>query len=357
MTRFVSLFLLLIFAFSAPALAQTSCAYHPSHSFAGLKRGINLSRWWQADRQYVLDEDETVGLRAAGFNFIRLPLSPSWLEIEDADEQKERLEALRCDLVMLLNSGLSVVLDLHAPESFKRQDPEELLPRLQAVWQKLQLALAGLPPQQVFLELYNEPRLTATTWWVLQGKLIKALRPVYPRHTFIASAGPDNGAWALSQMKPYGDKNVIYDIHFYTPMFLTHHGAEWRPDYDRREKFDQIVYPASKKFATPDDSDKMQNYVAGDWNHQRLAASLKKLRAWKKRYGARVACLEFGVYALYVDPQSRDHWLHDVRMILEEAGIPWALWEYRGGFGLADADGGLDEGMVKALDLRNNHTP
>ena len=42
-----------------------------------------------------------------------------------------------------------------------------------------------------------------------------------------------------------------------------------------------------------------------------------------------------------------------MRIVLERDHIAWAMWEYRGSFGLLDAKGAADEGVVKALNLKH----
>ena len=66
-------------------------------------------------------------------------------------------------------------------------------------------------------------------------------------------------------------------------------------------------------------------------------------------------CNEFGAYREYTDPVSRANWIHDVRTALEADGIGWAMWDYRGGFGVVPKQDGqpaqVDEKTVRALGL------
>jgi len=67
-------------------------------------------------------------------------------------------------------------------------------------------------------------------------------------------------------------------------------------------------------------------------------------------------CNEFGAYRAYADPASRANWIRDTRTALEADGIGWAMWDYRGGFGVVTKQDGqpaqVDESVVKALGLR-----
>jgi hypothetical protein len=66
-------------------------------------------------------------------------------------------------------------------------------------------------------------------------------------------------------------------------------------------------------------------------------------------------CNEFGAYRQFSDPISRANWIHDVRTALEADGIGWAMWDYRGGFGVVTKEDGqpakVDGAVVGALGL------
>ncbi len=50
------------------------------------------------------------------------------------------------------------------------------------------------------------------------------------------------------------------------------------------------------------------------------------------------------------------NWIHDVRTALEADGIGWAMWDYRGGFGVVWKEDGkpakVDDKVVEALGLK-----
>ena len=67
-------------------------------------------------------------------------------------------------------------------------------------------------------------------------------------------------------------------------------------------------------------------------------------------------CNEFGAYREHSDAQSRANWIHDVRTALEVDSIGWAMWDYRGGFGVVFKKDGqpavADAPIVEALGLK-----
>ena len=59
---------------------------------------------------------------------------------------------------------------------------------------------------------------------------------------------------------------------------------------------------------------------------------------------------------IFLDPVSRANWIHDVRTAIEADGIGWAMWDYRGGFGVVSKQDGqparVDGAVVGALGLK-----
>jgi endoglucanase len=362
--KFVFVFLAL-FSLSIPAGAD-ECVYEQGAAQhtgkpAELRHGINLSRWWESGHQYEVSPKEISSLRALGFDFVRLPVAREW--VNDAeDDVADNMQRLRCDIISLLNGGFAVIVDLHendAPKQNKSLSPEQVRKRLEVFWLRLKPAVEGLPTSRILLGLYNEPGIDDDAWWKIQGKLVHRLRKIYPRNTFVVTAGPDGGPWNLAGHRPYNDKNLIYDFHYYQPLLLTHYGADWIPNYDQRKKRTYIPYPVPSGVEAKDENvyPALRMYMQQGWNRARLADDLKEIIDWKKQRHIRLACLEFGVYRPHVDATSRINWLRDMRKLLNAAGIPWALWDYRGGFGLFDSYGHLDESMAKALGLRHNSPP
>jgi len=349
MKRCSFLFLVLILFSAKPVFADAVCTYRPSslsHVETSLSRGINLSGWWESSRKNKISSQDLRTIKTLGFDFVRIPVSSRWLRQKTGQEKV--IQELRCDLVATLHNGLSIVLDLHDAEN---PDSPDMLSTLESLWHTLRPAVDGLPEDRVFLGLLNEPSDKIQGWWALQGKLITALRPLYPGHTFIASDFK-GGYWGLKNKAPYDDNKVMYDFHFYQPMFFTHHNAPWQKQrHDRREKTDRLKYPSSLETDADPEYELMTKYKDEDWNKKTLGEKLKPVFAWSHRTGAKLICLEFGVFKPFVDGPSRARWLKDVREILEENGISRAFWEYNLGFGLVDNNGEPDPNVVAALGL------
>ena len=86
----------------------------------------------------------------------------------------------------------------------------------------------------------------------------------------------------------------------------------------------------------PDAADRydLENYWLDGWNAHHIRLLIDEAAAWGHDNHVPLTCNEFGAYPRAPDPVSRTNWLHDVRTALEADGIGWAMWDYRGGFGV-----------------------
>jgi len=69
------------------------------------------------------------------------------------------------------------------------------------------------------------------------------------------------------------------------------------------------------------------------WDRERIRKSLAKPLALAKKSGLLLYCGEWGCLPT-MSPESRIAWYRDVLSVLEENRIGWAIWDYKGGFGL-----------------------
>jgi endoglucanase len=97
--------------------------------------------------------------------------------------------------------------------------------------------------------------------------------------------------------------------------------------------------------------DGLQAYGEERWDAAKLADRIDAVVAWAATQGVSLLCGELGSYRPVAPAEARGRWLRDVRTILEDRGIPWALWEYKGGFGIKTFAGEVDEIAVQALGL------
>ena len=227
------------------------------------KRGISLDIWntWPDESQW---SDESVilpfpewrktvkaadleALKAAGFDFIRIPVDPSPFLSDKTIALREKLYAdVLASAQVVEAAGLKVIIDLHwFPAGGNRSIGTQEVLKDDALFASYLDALrriAGLlakeNPQTLALELFNEPTIDCdedgTNDW--PGKLKQAFtaaRERAPNSSLILSGACWGGAEGLVKLNPkdFADNNLIWSFHSYDPFILTHQGATWTGDF------------------------------------------------------------------------------------------------------------------------------
>jgi aryl-phospho-beta-D-glucosidase BglC (GH1 family) len=342
---------------------------------ARLARGVNLSHWvWlphetSADgRRGFVTVDDVQALRQAGFTHARLPFEPD--ETWDSERHALRpagLEELRACIGTVLSGGLAVVVDPHPNRSpWVRPNDAGRFDELERFWSALAKELAPTDADRVFLEVLNEPHDLpkgpdgSTVWTTAQRALVAVVRASAPAHTIIATGDQWGGIDGLISLTPLPDANVVYSFHFYEPTVFTHQGATW--GWEPWRHMQDVPYPvtsltarrALEAIADKSAAEAVRRYAEENWDAERVSRRLARALDWSRSHRVPLYCGEFGVYRPHAPRTSRLAWLRDARTTLEGGGIGWAMWDYAGGFALADGPAGartLDAEVLDALGL------
>jgi aryl-phospho-beta-D-glucosidase BglC (GH1 family) len=344
----------------------------PASRLARLRNGINLSHWFAQSADYSKShlESHTTAedialIKAIGFDHVRLTIEPAPLfNAEDPSKLKdEYLKYLDNALDIILAHGLAVIVDIHPSDEFKVKlnSNDRQIEAFATFWQTLAQHLSTRDPERVFLEVINEPMVEdGYRWQGMQGKLITAIRAGAPRHTIIASGHRWSGLPELLFLIPYGDRNVIYNFHFYEPFAFTHQGATWAgptPAFYRNVPYPSNPENISKILDTIHDEAARNNllrYGEDHWDAKRIDLEIGKAAAWAAKYRVPLTCNEFGTFRNFAPAADRASWIRDMRTALEKYGIGWTMWDYAGGFGVVNKQNGHatpDDQVVKALGL------
>jgi endoglucanase len=339
---------------------------------ARLTRGINASHWFaQAQRyennhfqSYITLEDIEL-IKSMGFAHVRFSLNPLILLDEQSPAwlNPEYLGNVDAALDMILGQGLSVIVDLHPEDSFKLRlsASDDAVARFTTFWYALARHLRARDPEQVFLEVLNEPILPdAQRWGAIQEQLLVAMREGAPEHTLIATAHKWSSLPELLMLDPVADPNVVYNFHCYDPHIFTHQGATWGQKY--WEYLEHLPYPSSPqalenmlpRIANEEARQAALQYGAQHWSAATIDAWVARGAAWAEQHNVRLTCNEFGVYRLKSAPEHRNAWIRDVRTALEKYNIGWTMWDYAGGFSVVTAKHNrreADPETAKALGL------
>jgi aryl-phospho-beta-D-glucosidase BglC (GH1 family) len=341
-----------------------------------LKRGINASEWFaQSATDYsaartdrYIDVQDIALMARLGFDHVRLSIDP--VPLEQGPRGADGLNAefvARLDRAVdaMLAHGLAVLIDVHPEGDYKQRlfSGDDAVDQLSMTWRRLAAHYATRDPELVFFEIMNEPEVhDAYRWAGIQARLAAAIRGVAPHHTIIATGPNYSDIVDLLAMHPLGDGNVIYNFHFYDPHEFTHQGASWgepwwsythgipypTPESTMQEYLKQVPEAAGRY--------KLESYWLDRWDAHRIRLLIDEAAVWGRENNVPLTCNEFGAYRQYADPISRMNWIRDVRTALEADGIGWAMWDYRGGFGVVWKEDGkparVDEQVVEALGLK-----
>lgn len=366
-----------------------------------MKRGLNLDIWvtWPeedrwGDRDVLLpypewrkslSEDDLKALKAAGFDFLRMPVDPSPFLSAKTRGFRDRLVQSVVESARLVNkAGLKVVVDMHliqtggvrGPGMSEVMDDPEVFDRYVDLVRTMAHALAGEDPAMVALETMNEPVLDCDSdgthlWPDRLQHLYAAARASATRLTLVLTGACYSGAEALAKIDPKAipDDNVIWTFHSYDPFLLTHQGATWAGDFIQyvtglpyppysvpREELDAALEKIRQKIrdeapwarrdgmleyldeqiATMDTGEKLQALM-----EQPFAIAAK----WAKGNGIKPENVYLGEFGMirqeygnpYVVPAAqRAAYVKDMIGHAEKHGFAWSIWEYGGAFGIVD---------------------
>lgn len=364
---------LVLLVFSQIALAQ-SVAFQRA---AGLRHGINLSGWFASSQDlsaaHIANFTSAADLKAIhamGFDFVRLGIGPGLIERHGqvATANPKMLEELDRAVHDALANHLSVVLCIFPDDEYKRGlDTDRGVDDFTQLWRILAGRLASQDPNHIFYELINEPEVRDPYRWMgIQARVVEAIRQIDKTHTIVATAANYSSLPDLLVLEPVRDANVIYNFHFYEPYPFTHQGASWGAD--DWVYYKDIPFPATASQLTgqlkqvPGDLARYNLYLYGadGWNAQAIAGRIAFAAAWARERGVPLICDEFGAYRDTAPPDSRARWVAAVREALEANHIGWAMWDYRGNFGVVRRTATEitpDDAILKALGLNADAKP
>jgi endoglucanase len=347
-------------------------------------RGVNMGGWFsQIDAIQGNDPDTFPGeathletfagpedfarIRGWGFDHVRLPVDyfnvfagPELTPVEPT------LRLLDRAIDGLSSAGLSVIFDLHKcpghdfHSGASRAQPLFSDPNVREQTKKVWSVLAeryGSRPG-VTLELLNEPVAEdASAWDRLKNELCAHIRRHAPKATLLVGSNRWNRPNEFPHLTPFDDDNVVYSFHFYTPLVFTHQKAPWiQGDVFHVPR----TYPGN--YAIPAGLSHRLPLDEGQWDRSRLAQELEPVVAFRERYGAPVACNEFGVYVGGSERASQLRWMREFLELLAERDFGYSYWNYKNlDFGLVSqrehrfagypqyAGDGIDHELVEIL--------
>lgn len=365
-----------------------------------VRRGINLDIWttWPDEKLWgdeaailpypewrkSLGAAELDALKAAGFDFVRMPVDPAPFLSPKTRALRDKLYASVLDSVKLANkAGLKVIVDLHLiPSAIRSADmgkvmaePETFDAYLNVV-RSMALQLSGLDPALVALEPMNEPIVdceedTREVWPQHLQRLYAAARASAVRLTLVLSGSCYSSAHGLARIDPgiVADDNVVWTFHSYDPFLLTHQGATWAGDFIRyvtglpyplhetpRAELEAALEKIRLQIKTDAPlvrrpgmlaylDEQMALMDTAEELDAAMDAPFAKVTAWAKKHGIAPQNILLGEFGMIRQEYGNPHVMpgryraaYAADMIARAArhGFPWAIWSYGGAFGVVD---------------------
>jgi endoglucanase len=343
-----------------------------------LKRGVNLSHWlsqnfgWSPKNSFITENDIQF-IASVGYDHVRIPIDEAEMWMVDGKPSEESFAYLSRCLDWCAKQNLRAVVDLHILKAHhfnaENEGGEITLwtnPAAQdnfiRLWVEISGRLNKCPVNMVAYELMNEPvAQNPDDWNKLIAKAVKAVRQLEPKRVLVIGSN----RWQTPENFPFlkippNDPNIILSLHTYSPLFFTHHLADWVAFKDFKGP---VHYPGRvvaeadfpKSLDTNNAGLKIQLEEAGQvFNKQKLAElllpAIQKARALKLP----LYCGEFGCLP-HVERADRLKYYDDIVSVFEENNIGWCNWEYKGDFGILTFDFDKkvslapDTGLIKVL--------
>lgn len=356
-------YLILFVAFVSAGLTGTQKSFS-QYEFT-IQRGTNISHWLsQSDRRGEAREEwftrEDMNLIASlGYDHIRLPVDEEQLWDETGQRYPEAFELLHHAISWASQEGLKIVVDLHIVRSHHFnsesrplfEDPGEQ-DKLEALWIELSSELKHYPNTLVAYELLNEAVAEdPDDWNQLIARLVKAIRKQEPERKIVIGSNRWQSVETFPELIiPENDPNLILSFHFYHPMVITHYKASWTPvgQYRGPVFYPGEVVPEKYRKKLTGDLKQRVDHWGGVYTIDSMRTEIAIPLKIAREHNLPLYCGEWGCLPT-VPEDLRLRWYSDVRTVLEENGIAWAHWDYKGGFGIVDRKGKVNEKLTKVL--------
>ncbi len=296
-------------------------------------RGFNLLEKFTAETNAPFRETDFQWMADWGFNFVRLPMSYHCWSRPHGWQQMDESVLVQVDQAVDLGRryGLHVCLNLHRAPGYcvsVKPPPEpgslwrdaEMLEACCFQWRALARRYVGIPSTQLSFNLINEPpspsdAMTRADHERVIRALIATIREEDPARLIIV----DGLCYGNDPVPELADGGVAQSCRAYWPMGVTHYRASWV----KGETFPEPRWPGGWHYGEQWDRNRLEKHYA------RWARLMER--------GVGVHCGEGGCfnetpYTVFLS------WLRDVLEILHTLGIGYALWNFRGPFGILDSN-------------------
>jgi endoglucanase len=303
-------------------------------------RGFNLLEMFlesQGDRyDGKFRENDFKWIADWGFDFVRIPMTyVRFVEGDDLWTMRED-ELANVDRAVELGSiyGIHVCLNFHRAPGYcvnnSRCEPFNLWRDKEAedlfchYWETFARRYRGVARDRLSFNLVNEPKtpkeidpradMSESDYERVVRRAVAAIRKIDPDRIIIVD-GVSFGNRPMPQLRDLG---VVQSCRAYLPMQISHYQADWVRGMRQVEPAWPLTLSSGET-----------------WNRDALVRHYQDWAAVGDK-GAGVHCGEGGAYSRTPHKVVLD-WLDDVLSVLTELGIGYALWNFRGAFGVLNS--------------------
>jgi len=294
-------------------------------------RGFNLLDFFTTKSDGEVREDDFRWIADWGFDFVRLPMCYTlWIEGDDVYALKESmLEKIDRAVDLGGKYGVHVSLNFHRAPGYsvnrEREEPYNLWKDNEALdafcfhWRALAERYRDLPRDRVSFNLVNEPQnaseehMTREDHERVVRTACEAIRNVKPDALIIA----DGLSWGNETLPELTDLDLAQSCRAYQPMNISHYQASWV----KSEGWPEPTWPGE--------------HGGKKWDRATLG---ERYEPWLElvRQGVGVHCGEGGAFS-FTPHRVFLSWYRDVLEILTGGSIGYALWNFRGSFGVLES--------------------
>jgi endoglucanase len=342
-------------------------------------RGFNLLEKFSIDwSNGPFKEEDFKMISELGFNFVRLPMDyRAWIKDGDWRSFNENtLKEIDQAVGWGQKYGIHVCINFHRAPGYTVAQPrearslwydEEALDVCALHWSAFAKRYKGIPNKNLSFNLFNEPAgVSEDDYYNVAKKVSEAIRKEDPERLIIS----DGLDWGRTPSLKLKELKMAQSARGYTPGELTHYKAEWVSNSDRmllpswpklKLKFyycgplrKELPSPFTLNDAIPDRLDFMLRNLRANLKSSeiidRIVSNEIMNRGWlwktniepwvkMEEQGIGIMVGEWGAY----NKTPHDvvlRWMKDCLENWETAGWGWALWNFRGSFGVLDSERG-----------------
>lgn len=281
-----------------------------------------------------IDEADLDFMAEMGCNFVRVPTDYRFFihDFKYGEYDEQMLKVLDKAINSIISRGLHCSLNVHRGPGYCINGNELEKHNLWVdeiaqnaftdLWKMFAERYRNYSKEQLSFDLLNEPPapgeygMTRENHKAIMARVIAEIRKISPDREIICD-GLCGGHVAAPEMAELG---ITMSGRGYMPFRLTHWKAEWMENAGSFE-WEYPKWPGMKSDGC-------------EWNRDAL---LKFYNPWKElaEAGCKVHIGECGCYNK-VDNKTALAWYKDFFSVCNELNFGWALWNFRGPFGIAE---------------------